>query len=149
MKKKIKNIKLNVVSPESTFFSQYVKKIIVSGIEGNLGIYPGHRQLLTFVKPGILYIFMLEKKIEYIYIYSGILEVQPSFINILADNAIISNKINLNTTLKKKYRLENELKKNIISMEEKLKIKKSLSRQLCKIKILEMLKSKIYTKKNF
>lgn len=82
------NFYLDVVSVEKRIFSGLVKKIRVSGSEGELGIYPGHVQLLSIIKPGMVHIFHTEGKEECIYISGGILEVQPSIVSILSDIAI-------------------------------------------------------------
>ncbi|MDE5285173.1 MAG: F0F1 ATP synthase subunit epsilon, partial [Buchnera aphidicola] len=50
------NFYLDIVNIKKCIFSGSVKKIQISGSEGNLGIYPGHAQLLSMIKPGIIHI---------------------------------------------------------------------------------------------
>ena len=45
-------IKLEIVSAEASLLSEQVTSVIVSGEAGELGIFPGHLQLLTRLKPG-------------------------------------------------------------------------------------------------
>ncbi|WP_343189464.1 ATP synthase F1 subunit epsilon [Buchnera aphidicola] len=86
-------IYLNVVSFKNHIFSDLVNKIIVSGIEGELGIYPKHINLLTFIKPSFLKIF-INKKIIYIYVLGGILQITYNKVIIISDFAIKFKKYN-------------------------------------------------------
>lgn len=79
---------LEVVSAESHLFSGAVQRIRVTGIEGELGIYPGHTPLLTMIKPGMVGLVKENGEEEFIYLSGGILEVQPTYVTILADTAI-------------------------------------------------------------
>ena len=78
-------IQLDIVSLKSQIFSGLVEMVVVSGIAGELGILPGHTQLLTSIKPGQIRIILPKKIQEVYYVSGGILEVQPSIITILAD----------------------------------------------------------------
>ncbi|TEA28111.1 F0F1 ATP synthase subunit epsilon [Candidatus Schmidhempelia bombi] len=79
---------LEVVSAESHLFSGVVQRIRITGVEGELGIYPGHSPLLTMIKPGMVGIVTTDGKEQFIYLSGGILEVQPTAVTILADVAI-------------------------------------------------------------
>ncbi|AJA45912.1 F0F1 ATP synthase subunit epsilon [Frischella perrara] len=79
---------LEVVSAESHLFSGEVQRIRVTGSEGELGIFPGHTQLLTTIRPGMVGIVKADGEEEFIYLSGGILEVQPTMVTILADTAI-------------------------------------------------------------
>ena len=80
-----KTMQIEIVSAEVSIFSGEATHIIVTGLLGELGIYPGHTQLLTALKPGPVRII---KPDEILYISGGILEVQPQLVSILADTAI-------------------------------------------------------------
>jgi len=83
-----KTCELTVVSAEQELFSGQVQHVRVTGIEGELGIFPGHTPLLTAIKPGMVGLVQAEGTEEFIYLSGGILEVQPDRITILADTAI-------------------------------------------------------------
>jgi len=133
------NFYLDVVSVKKRIFSGFVKKIRVSGSEGELGIYPRHTQLLSIIKPGIVYItHELDQKEECIYISGGILEVQPSIVSILADVAIRAIDLDRNRILKTKKNAEENIKN------ENIKIKKDdillqISKEIAKLKVLEIM----------
>ena len=61
---------------------------MATGLIGELGIYPGHTQLLTALKPGPVRIVKPDGEDEILYISGGILEVQPQLVSILADTVI-------------------------------------------------------------
>ena len=45
-------MKCSIVSAEQEIFAGDVQMLSVTGAEGELGITPGHSQLLTSIKPG-------------------------------------------------------------------------------------------------
>jgi F-type H+-transporting ATPase subunit epsilon len=79
---------LDVVSAETEIFSGLVETVQVTGIEGELGIYPGHAPLITGLQPGMVRVVKQHGAVELIYVAGGILEVQPGHITVLADTAI-------------------------------------------------------------
>ena len=83
-----KTMQLEIVSAEAAVFSGKVEMIAVTGGMGELGIYPGHRQLLTTLKPGQLKAILDGGKAEVFYISGGMLEVQPEIVTVLADTAL-------------------------------------------------------------
>jgi F-type H+-transporting ATPase subunit epsilon len=81
-------VQLDIVSLEAKIFSGQVEMVVVSGIAGELGILPGHTQLLTSIKPGQIRVMLSKNMQDVYYVSGGILEVQPSIITILADTVI-------------------------------------------------------------
>jgi F-type H+-transporting ATPase subunit epsilon len=84
----MKTMQLEIVSMETALFSGAIEMMTIMGNYGELGIYPGHRQLLTTLKPGQLKAILPGGKEEIFYISGGILEVQPQIVTILADSAL-------------------------------------------------------------
>lgn len=83
-----KTMQLEIVSAEAGIFSGKLEKIIVTGSMGELGIYPGHCQLLTSLKPGQISAVLENGKEEVFYMSGGMLEVQPEIVTVLADTAL-------------------------------------------------------------
>ncbi|WGL15380.1 F0F1 ATP synthase subunit epsilon [Microbulbifer bruguierae] len=77
----------DIVSAEESLFSGLVKMVIVSGVEGELGISYGHAQLLTALKPGPVRIIMDNGDEEVLFLSGGYAEIQPNMVTILADIA--------------------------------------------------------------
>ncbi len=84
----IKTMQIGIVSVELMIFSGEATHAVATGLMGELGIYPGHTQLLTALKPGPVRIVKPDGEDEILYISGGILEVQPQLISILADTVI-------------------------------------------------------------
>ncbi len=84
----IKTMQIEVVSAECLIFSGEATHVVATGVMGELGIYPGHTQLLTALKPGPVRIVKPDGEDEILYISGGILEVQPQLVSLLADTVI-------------------------------------------------------------
>lgn len=132
------NFNLDVVSVNKSIFSGSVKRIRVSGSEGELGIYPKHVQLLTTIKPGIVHIFYEDNKEECIYISGGILEVQPLSVCILADVAIRAVDLNRERILKSKKNAEKYINNRQL-IENKDDILLKISKEIAKLRALEIM----------
>jgi F-type H+-transporting ATPase subunit epsilon len=79
----------DIVSAEQQLYSGRVEMIVAAGVEGDLGILPGHTPLLTRLKPGpVRIIKKINDEEELYYVTGGFLEVQPNVVTILADTAV-------------------------------------------------------------
>ncbi|WP_110458827.1 F0F1 ATP synthase subunit epsilon [Shewanella algidipiscicola] len=99
-------VQLDMVSAENHIFSGRVAQLQISGIEGELGIMPGHAALLTSIKPGMARIVKQNGSEEVFYLSGGILEVQPSSISVLADVVMRADEIDEQAAAEAKRRAE-------------------------------------------
>lgn len=130
---------LNVVSFETNIFSGLVKKVQITGSEGELGIYPGHTPLLTFIKTaGYIYFLNNLGKEEYVFVSGGILEVQPFEVTVLADIAIRAMDLNYNFIIEEKRKIEELIKKNDVNINKK-NIVQQLKVILAKLRIIQIM----------
>ena len=74
------------VSPESVLFSGDVDQVDLPGIEGDLGVLPGHAPIVTLLRPGIVTI-MREGQRESVVVVGGFAEMGPGGLTVLADRA--------------------------------------------------------------
>lgn len=81
-------LRLDIVSAEKEIFSGNAEMVFATGELGELGIAPGHAQLLTTLRPGYVRALLPNKEEEVFYISSGLLEVQPFIVTVLADTAM-------------------------------------------------------------
>ena len=81
-------INLDIVSAQETLMATEAQLISVSGEMGELGIMPGHAQLLSRLKPGMVKVLDAQGQSSYFFISGGIIEVQPFEVTILADTAL-------------------------------------------------------------
>ena len=80
-----KTMRVRIVSQEEEVFSGEASMLLCRSEGGDLGIYPGHSQLLSLMRPGAVRIKIPEGEEFLLYVSGGILEVQPSMVLILAD----------------------------------------------------------------
>ncbi|WWO95925.1 MAG: F0F1 ATP synthase subunit epsilon [Candidatus Dasytiphilus stammeri] len=139
----ITQCQLIVVSTEDKLFCGSIQKILVTGSEGLLGIYPGHSPLLTTIKPGMLQIYCNNPPLteEIIYISGGILEVYPKLITVLADTAIRGNDLDEARALAAKAEAEQCIDttqhgnlNNLIAVR--------LAKEIAKLRVIEFLRRK-------
>ncbi|MEP3350621.1 MAG: F0F1 ATP synthase subunit epsilon [Marinomonas sp.] len=78
----------DIVSAEQEIFSGAVQSLVAAGSYGDLGIMPGHAQLLTTLQPGPVRVIKENGDEENIFVSGGFLEVQPHRITVLANTAI-------------------------------------------------------------
>ncbi|BCV25383.1 MAG TPA: F0F1 ATP synthase subunit epsilon [Firmicutes bacterium] len=81
-----KTLKVDVVTPEKIAFSGEVERVIAPGIEGSLGVLPGHAPLLTELGTGPVVLKRGGQVIE-LAVSEGFLEVMPQKVVILAETA--------------------------------------------------------------
>jgi len=86
-------LRLDIVSAEKQIFAGEAEMVFITGELGELGIAPGHSQLLTTLRPGYVRALLPGKQEEIFYISGGILEVQPYITSVLADTAIRADDI--------------------------------------------------------
>ena len=74
------------VSPERVLFSGDVEQVDLPGIEGDLGVLPGHAPIVTLLRPGIVTI-MREGQREAVVVVGGFAEMGPAGLTVLAERA--------------------------------------------------------------
>jgi F-type H+-transporting ATPase subunit epsilon len=102
-------LRLDIVSAEKQIFSGEVEMVFVTGEMGELGVAPGHSQLLTTLRPGYVRTILPNKEEEVFYISGGMLEVQPYIVSVLADTAMRADDIDEAAALAAKEQAEKSL----------------------------------------
>ena len=85
-------IKLEIVTPRGTFYSDDVEMVTLPGIEGQMGILPHHVRLMTQMVPGEV-IVRKDGEDDFIAVGEGLIEVTGSYVGIATDMAIDAKKI--------------------------------------------------------
>lgn len=82
---------LQLVSPERVLVEEQVEEVQIPGLDGYMGVLPGHAPLLSELMPGGVLTYRvaagagsIEKVLA---VYGGFVEVQPDRVRILADFA--------------------------------------------------------------
>lgn len=102
-------LRLEIVSAEQEIFSGEAVMVFVTGEMGELGIAPGHTQLLTTLRPGYVRVSLPHDQEEVYYISGGMLEVQPYLVSVLADTAMRASDIDEAAAIEAKAKAEKAL----------------------------------------
>lgn len=81
-------IHCDIVSATDSIYGGNVTMVVAHGVQGDLGILPGHAPLLTQLNPGPVRVTREDGSEEVYYVSGGVLEVQPTIVTILADHAV-------------------------------------------------------------
>lgn len=84
----VHTIKVDIVSASESIYGGSVEMVVAHGVQGDLGIMPGHAPLLTQLSPGPVRVVKEGGEEEVYYVSGGMLEVQPDLVTILADTAV-------------------------------------------------------------
>lgn len=104
-------IHLEVVIPERKVFEAEVDRVEVPGLDGELGILPGHTELISQLKPAGLLTYHIGDEKGEIAISDGFVEISDDNVIILADGAARPEDIDLTEALKLKDLAERQLQK--------------------------------------
>lgn len=102
-------MRLDIVSAEGEIFSQVVEATFITADMGELGIYPGHAQLLSALKPGNIRAILPDKSEEVFFINGGMLEVQPFIVTVLSDTVIRAHDLDEAAVMEAKANAERKL----------------------------------------
>src|SRR2546421_7782237 len=80
-------LKLEIVTPEKTAYSEDVEMVTLPGSEGELGVYPNHVPLLTTIHPGDLRVLKGGRE-TFLAIGEGFVEITGSTVSVLTDMAL-------------------------------------------------------------
>jgi F-type H+-transporting ATPase subunit epsilon len=80
-------LRLEIVTPEATAYSEDVEMVTLPGSEGELGVYPNHVPLLTTLNPGELRVLKGGKE-SFLAIGEGFVEITGSTVSVLTDMAL-------------------------------------------------------------
>ena len=137
---------LTIVSAERKIFEGEVKQIQATGVEGELGILPGHTPLLTAIKPGIVKFILQDGNEDVIYVSGGFLEVQPNIVTVLADVAIRGRELDAERIREAKRKAEENIVSHASDVDHDLLVAK-LSKELAKLRAYELTEKLLKTRR--
>ena len=88
-------LQLQLVSPERMLVDEQVDEVQIPGLDGYMGIVPGHAPLLSELMPGGVLSYRAGGAEKVLAVYGGFVEVQPDRVRILADFAERKEEINV------------------------------------------------------
>lgn len=134
-------LRLDIVSAEKEIFSGEVEMVFATGELGELGIAPGHTQLLTTLRPGELRALLANKEEMVFFIDGGLLEVQPYVVTVLANTAIRAENLDEVAATEAKERAEKILSGKIAAIDF-AKATTQLSEAIAQIRAIQRLKKR-------
>ncbi len=81
-------VEFELVSPSKLLKSEAVEMVVVPGGDGDIGVLPGHSELITTMRAGVIDIHEGGKVRESIFVGGGFCEVSPERCTVLAEEAM-------------------------------------------------------------
>ena len=126
--------KLEIVNPEKSFLSkEAVLEVVVPAFEGDMGILKDHISIISFLKPGLVKVFLNGSQEETYYVEDGIIEFKNNCLSILTSNIFDIKKMDKNVLKNELIKAEKDTKDTKISdqkkylIDQKIDVLKSLS----------------------
>jgi F-type H+-transporting ATPase subunit epsilon len=126
-------LKLEIVTPLETAFSEAVEMVTLPAIDGQIGVYPAHVRLITQIEPGEI-IIQANGQERFLAVGEGLVEVTPTSVSIVADMAIPAEHIDEAMAEEARARAAARLREKI-SDEEVATVNASLVRSLAQLQV--------------
>ena len=126
-------LRLEIVTPQATVFSEDVHMVTLPAIEGEMGVYPHHLRLITQLVPGEV-IVATDGQERYLAVGEGLVEVTADRVMIVTDMAIPSDRIDEAKAEEARERAAARLAEKT-SDEEVASVNASLARSLAQLHV--------------
>jgi F-type H+-transporting ATPase subunit epsilon len=126
-------LKLEIVTPDGTAYSEDVEMVTVPGVEGQLGIYPNHVPVMTQMVPGEI-IVQKGGADHFLAVGEGLIEITGDQVSILTDMAIAADHIDEAKVEEARRRAEARLQEKL-SDEEVASINASIARSAAQLHV--------------
>lgn len=87
-------LRLEIVTPEATAYSEDVEMVTLTGADGEMGVYPNHVPVLTTLQPGELRVLKGGNE-TFLAVGEGFVEVKGDSVSVLTDVALEASKIDV------------------------------------------------------
>ena len=126
-------LKLEIVTPEATVYSEDVDMVTLPAVEGQIGILPHHVRLMTQMVPGEM-IVRKDGQVNFLAVGGGLVDVTGERVSILTDLAVAADSIDEAKAEEARQRAAARLREKI-SAEEVASVNASLARSLAQLKV--------------
>jgi F-type H+-transporting ATPase subunit epsilon len=103
-----KQLLLEVVTPDRLVLSTEADVVVLSGVEGQFGVLPGHIPFLSALEIGEMY-YKAGGKTEYLAVSGGFAEVTGEKVTIVAESAEVGREIDVERAKRALERAEKRL----------------------------------------
>jgi len=126
-------IKLEIVTPQATVYSEDVDMVTLPGVEGQMGILPHHVRLMTQLVPGEM-IVRKNGQVRFLAVGEGLVEVTGDRVAIVTDMAVATENIDEAKAEEARQRAAARLRDKI-SAAEVASVNASLARSLAQLRV--------------
>jgi F-type H+-transporting ATPase subunit epsilon len=127
------SIKLEIVTPQATVYSEDVDMVTLPGIEGQIGILPHHVRLMTRLVPGEM-IVRSSGQVRFMAVGEGLIEVTGDRVSIVTDMAVPTESIDEAKAEEARQRAAARLREKISSAEV-ASVNAALARSLAQLRV--------------
>lgn len=130
---------VQIVTPDGIRYDHHAAFVLVKTTEGELGIYPGHVDLIAVLEIDEIKVRRIddENHVDWVAVNGGIIEVRQDFITIVSDSAERERDIDVSRAERAKLRAEREIEEaqstHNMDMERRASI--ALQRALNRIRV--------------
>ena len=126
-------LKLEIVTPQATVFSEDVEMVTLPGVEGQMGILPQHVRLMTQLVPGEM-IVRKSGQDRFLAVGEGLIEVTGDRVSIVTDMAVAAENIDEAKAEEARQRAAARLREKL-STEEVASVNAALVRSLAQLRV--------------
>ena len=126
-------LRLEIITPQDTVYSEDVTMVTLPGGDGEIGIYPGHVRLITQMLPGEIVVQRGTEEHAFA-VGEGLVEVDATHVAIVTDMALPADRIDEAKAEEARARAEARLREKI-SDEEVASVNASLTRSLAQLQV--------------
>lgn len=126
-----KTLKLQIITPDSTVYSEEVDMVTLPGVQGQIGILPNHVRLMTQMVPGEM-IVRKDGHTDFLAVGEGLVEVTGDRVSIITDLAVAAENIDEAKAEEARQRAAARLREKI-SAEEVASVNAALARSLAQL----------------
>ena len=136
-----KYFKLNIVTTETEIYSGLSKKLIVTGVLGELEVLYNHTPFLTSLAIGPIWFEDKDGKLNSYIMLGGILEVQPTVSTILGDSVIRADNLDEAAAIEAKNNSERVFSQKEANIDY-AKVKNELAIAVAQLRLIRKLKDR-------
>jgi F-type H+-transporting ATPase subunit epsilon len=126
-------LKLEIVTPEGTAFSDDVNMVTLPAVEGQIGVLPHHVCLMTEVVPGEIIVRTADQD-RFFAVGEGLVDITADRVTIVTDMAVAADRIDEARVEEARARAAARLREKI-SHEEVAAVNASLARSLVQLRV--------------
>ena len=128
-----KTLRLEIITPEATVYSEDVDMVTLPAVEGQLGIYPQHIRLMAQMVPGEM-IVRKNGHDDLLAVGEGLIEITGASVSVVTDMAVAADKIDEAKVEEARQRAAARLREKL-SAEEVASVNGALVRSLVQLRV--------------